>query len=278
MSFASIGRGPASAHQVHVNAATSYFDTDFAGGTLAYVPRAWMELVASTPVEAAQFDFMIMTGTNGERHIDIAIGAAGSEHIIVEKWRHNTRIDGDIVNIVSRIPVRIPKGVRVAYRWTGNFTGNTSTAAWASLLPKSPWIEQGGSRMVTFGITTNDFEGTSVDHGASNHVFGSWSEIVASTPAPLCGIRMSVRPPVAGAYTTVINKIYEIGIGASGSEVPLFNAGFPTRGNHQTSAPTYSGFTPCSIPAGTRLSVRMQCSDITRDTSDSLVHLHGIVP
>lgn len=279
MSFASVGPRFATAHREGTDYANSRFRYTFSSATLP-TPRAWVQVTAALPFEAAGFHMWTSGGNNGLTATEVAIGAAGSEVIVVEQFAHASQADGDYNFRDVFIPVRIPAGARVAFRiLTG---GSVNLGHQFSFYPVSPWSPVGGSRLEVVNAAAVDYlnglRGTQFDPGGAAHTMGAWTEIVAATARPYRALSVRFSVPNGAVFSGTLQKIFEFGVGPAGSEVGLFNEGLGCLQLQFRSVLPQIPVIPVYIPQGSRISMRLQTNDITRDISPSVVALYGLVP
>lgn len=115
------------------------------------------------------------------------------------------------------------------------------------------WSLRGNAnRYDTVGDVVSGSHGTSVTSGTTNNK-GSWYEISSSTPFMACCFIITFSGVVGGDF------LFDIGFGANPNEVAVIsNLHHSDRQSGQ--GPLTAYWLPISIPAGTRVTVRSQCS------------------
>lgn len=196
--------------------------------------------------------------------VDIAIGAASSEVIIVPDLLVSSRL-GHPATVL--IPLQVPAGARLSARCQCTSTTNIPRIA-ITLAEGPPGLVFGA--MNAHGVATGDSGGQSIDPGGSANTkpAAPFTQIVASTTFDYHGGIIAFAAAANTAMTDA-NWLVEVGIGASSSErvvVPDIHLGAQTASDVLT--PPFLGPFLCSIPAGSRISARAQCS-IT-DATDRL--------
>ncbi len=121
-----------------------------------------------------------------------------------------------------------------------------------------------------FAVRTID---TAVTSG--NNVFGAWTQIRASCPAPTIVTRVHVATSSANTQACII----EVGWGAAGAEVPIGQvAGMMSSAGANPDRVAATATTPPlafpTIPAGARIAVRTM-SDVAANTLVSLTAVRG---
>lgn len=100
-------------------------------GTTAHTkPSSWTEITAATP---AQFHGIVVglgqdglsQAPNGEALVDIALGSAGSETVLVENLAASSHVGSDAYfPTVHPVPVNVPAGARLSARAQSSDTGS----------------------------------------------------------------------------------------------------------------------------------------------------------
>lgn len=219
---------------------------------------SWVELTSGLPYAVDSLDVSLFSGTaSSDMLVDIGIGASGSEAVLVDSLYH---VAGSATARCSqyRLPIKLPAGTRIAARSRSNRPSNAvgvviyATAAEAMTVP-------GSSVVATYGATKGSSRGTSIDSGGTANAYGAWTQIVAST---LYESRwLSIGVGSGNNYVlTVADRLIDIGVGASGSEVVLLG-GLYMRDNATADILLPGVWTfDVAIPQGVRLSARTKCS------------------
>jgi hypothetical protein len=107
------------------------------------------------------------------------------------------------------------------------------------------------------------------------NVKGPWTQLLASSGEVCHGITLMIGSANTLA-STARRKFVDVGIGAAASEIviiPDLDCGNVNNWGQATSGPVVFTF-PIKIPAGTRISARMQAEATTNNTVDMLAFLH----
>lgn len=240
---------------------------------------AWSELIASASGEATML-ILYVSGTSTSTAatstlLDIGIGAASSETVIISDLAIGYAIDrANNVRLYS-IPLLIPAGSRVAARIQSQVVSKTAVLG-ADLIGGGPFESNGVPHAVdTYGANTAQSAGVSVAANATANVFGAWTQITASTARQHSGLFVGVQ--MAGS-TSTFNRDYlaEVGIGGSGSEQPITRSLCLTSSSNEEIKAFGQPFVwpmGLDIPAGSRLSMRITA---TANTTLDFT-LHGLV-
>lgn len=227
---------------------------------------AWVEIVsAAANVNRTEWLFVIIgdvvsKATNSNYLFDIAIGASGSEQIILNNLLAHTSATGTNASSYSyQFPIAIPGGTRIAARMQGTVTGNDYECFIARGRGGIGWNAL--SQVDTYGATdSGDSRGTTVAITTA-HTFGSWVEITASTTAGYKGFVVACCRMANQTSWSSGSVYYQVAVGGSGSEEIFYS------GNAMWSSNTselilgdgaVSHFIPVGIPSGERLSIRAQ--------------------
>ena len=225
--------------------------TDATASATPHTKGAYAEIIASTTSECGCIEFRIqntaLAGSSTAQLIDIAVGAAGSEVVIVPDVAvGGIGAAGNDVNI--QIPIKIPSGSRIAFRNQAEIASDTcrmsqfTTYAFdASLCPTSVDV---------LGTDTATSTGTELT-GSS----GTWTEIVASTSQAYTGLCL-VPSTSEATQDNATDVLLQVGVGAAGSEVAIGGLYVNYNANEFVASRTNFVLIGGNVPAGSRLSVR----------------------
>lgn len=245
---------------------TSGYHTSVIAHASANTKGSYVELVTTAPFDACALRITGSTNGSVSYLIDIAIGAATSEQIIVANYHVS------YMNINDRyddlFPINIPAGVRIAIRCQAT-TGGAATLMTVQLF-SATHANPGFARSVTYGAGIGDSGGTDVDAGAVLNTKGSYAEISAAMGMPTQYLVMCLDDRVNTAPAEITGDI-DLAIGAATSEqiiVPDCTYYWDANGDFLT--PRSCGFF-IQIPEGVRLAARQACG--TTDANDRIVSL-----
>ncbi len=223
------------------------------------------ELIAATTFDACGFFLNYVNPAAHKYLVDIAIRAAGAEQVVLANFHIGT-----VASMPGTVwfPLSVPAGTRLAARAQCSSAGSLALEMAANLVGSG---FQGGPRfrvVDTYGATTADSGGTSVDPGGAANTKGAYSQLTASTTRALRALAVVLGADSNQTLTTA-GYLLDIAIGAAGVEQVVipdlwFNA---TTGGRTFLAGAMGPF-PCSIPAGTRIAARGASS--TTDATDRL--------
>jgi hypothetical protein len=228
-------------------------------GTPSGTYGAWAQLIASTPFDA---DGLIVwlpdsASVSGGGSINIGVGAAGSEHIIIK---------GVILNGVNTsmhwfyAPIQVPAGSRIAFQAAEEtYTAGDCIQCGVSLMGGGYGNFAGAGMEIVNSNTGVAYEGVSVAASSTVDSYGAFTQITASTGRDYLGFMVGLddlagTTSESGGYCQL-----DIAIGAAGSEQPIiFDLPFDLPYGPPTPATFGPFFFP--IPAGTRISAKFACN------------------
>lgn len=245
---------------------TGYVTTVFASGT-AHTKGAWAALVASLPFDIDGF-YVNLRYESGFNHLfDMGIGGAGSEVVLVSNIALGPSAGigpgGFFMCEPLWIPLRLPKGTRVAAR--SQSSGANAQILMKLLLVGATFGKPGGyHRAITMGDVPASSVGTSATTGAVN-TKGSWAQLTASLPESVKHVLFSAVAPTG----TLAEFALDLGIGGAGSEVVVV----PNMYYNTTIGRGYNGIwsIPLAIRAGARVAYRGKASTATLPLTANLV-------
>jgi hypothetical protein len=233
-------------------------------GSPANTKGAWVELVAATSYEATGLTLYPSAGAGvGDFLLDVAIGAAGAEQLIVEHLLYN-RSSLAFTAVMSRLPIVIPKGVRLAARVQCSSAGGGITLRGQLHIPGVNSLD-GYSRAEGIGVNTADSGGTTIDGGTTVHTKAAYAQLIAATAHTYRCLYVLVGNQAQTARVAAFFLV-DIAIGAPGAETIIIpNVGVATNASEQV-IPQIIGPFFVTVPAGTRMAARCQCSGTTDTT------------
>lgn len=217
---------------------------------------SWTQILADTATSEVAGLLMFFANsttaaaTDTGMLLDIGTGAAASEVVQVPSLAISQQ-----GSCHTAIPIRIPGSTRVAARIQSSVASRTLSGGFA--LFATPYADRLPTSVDVLGTSTATSVGTAMS-GAS----GTWVEIIAATTRDYQALVLvpSLSDTNSGGN---VNVRYELGIGASGSEVAVTAQQFlytttPAVGATNTAsiAPGLGGIYGGYVPSGTRISVR----------------------
>jgi len=213
--------------------------------------NTFIQYSASTPSATSFIDVIHSYDSSGNwaSIIDVAIGGAGSEVVIIPNLAFTPQGDGANHGTTAHwcFPIYIPEGTRISARCTFD-----QTNTFAQILTFSGFAPSVGSGVDTIGWSSNP---TNITPNASANTKGSYTALTASSSRDYLGFVIATMGPgqTSSAYSNE-NRLLDIAIGSAGNEIPIISNYFMGRQSLQGVSPFY----PIFIPAGTRISARIQ--------------------
>lgn len=244
-----------------------------AAGT-AHTKGSYVELSASTAFDAG--GILVQLGnTSGtfDFLVDIAIGAAASEQVIVSNLLHCQNSAAVEVCPVF-IPIFIPVGSRIAVRCQAT-TASGIVVCSIQLLAYGVLSFGSLQHVESWGPNTADSGGVSVDPGAVANTKGAYSQVTAATARETKWLIVAIGNN-ADAARTAATWLVDIAIGAAASEqivIPDLRLGANSTGDDMR--PKFFAF-PFSIPIGARVAARASCSITTAGDRLFDIAIYGV--
>ena len=223
---------------------------------------AYVQLIAAT---ASDFCWVLAEPNNGDSvpySCDIAIGASGSEKVILPDMFCQASTSERITQPFS-FPLNIQAGTRVAARSQCSAASHTGSFFVAFMAWDGGNAQmEGCAGMDALGFNSGTTTGTTVTSAASVDGKGSYAQIIASTAKDYTGLIMALGAPPSAS----MNICFDIAVGASGSEIMLVKnyevtLTSPISGGNFIYSPPVSPAFFVPVQAGSRLAVRAQDSN-----------------
>jgi hypothetical protein len=261
------GAGPSEAAS---NAAASTGITLTAHAS-ANTEGAWTELIASTAYDAqwAMVTFVENSGAN-RHHTDIGIGAALSEVVLIPDLYSFGWSDTRAVNRAFLMPLRVPRGTRLAARTQASVGGATIKVV-VNLFGGGVAGGPGLNRVEAIGVAGTTL-GTAIDPGATPHT-DVVVELTAASGFAYQWMCLSLNNTADSTWAATESFLIDVMKGAASSEVVVV-PDLCVSGGTISDAPFPAALSfPCAIPAGERVSLRVRSSVGT--ASDRILNVIG---
>jgi hypothetical protein len=233
---------------------------------IANTMGTWVELSPSLPSASGGLILGGRTGATGtQHHVDIGIGPIGFEVVVAERLAVSANSANGFELL---LPLALPKEQRLAARVASTPGGGAvRLVGWA--VPSTPRTPSGYGRCVTYGAVAADTGGTQVDPGGTLNSKGAWVELTSATTLPVRALLLAVRLADNNPAPASSRWLVDIGMGPAGSEQVVVPNVFQQGGTGVNSLDLFNGPFPVSVPPGTRIAARAQCS--TTDATDRLI-------
>jgi hypothetical protein len=233
---------------------------------------SYTQLIASTSFDYNEI--LILSKLNSgstDATIDLARGSAGNEQFLIDGLRLS--LSATAAQFTSaRLPLRVPRGSRIAAQAHG-----VTPEVIIYGISHGPLSTSGYTRAEALNISSN--KGTSIDAGASANTLTAWSQLVASTSRNYNALMIMTGGAGRTAGTAAASWLIDVGLGGAGSEQTLFKQLLAFEFSSTifgTEPPSYGPF-PCSIPSGSRIASRLQCSTSTSGRRALDVAAYGFI-
>lgn len=230
---------------------------------------SYTQLTASTTLDICALAVCLQETNNTTRHcaVDIAVGASGSENVIIS----NLFVEGGTNGANGQdylFPINIPAGTRISARaQNGSATADGPTANVVGF--DGSFGQTGSAGIDAIGYLSATTYGTLLTASATANTKGSYVQLSASTPVDYAGFWIRPSLPSGGAGATA--GLVDLAIGASGSELVIL-PNFQVCCVQPPATPHFLGPFWIPIPAGTRIAARMQA---TAASATCGLHLYG---
>jgi hypothetical protein len=232
-----------------------------------------LELIASTIAAADHivvFFYMASVGSVEEVSIDILIGPA-TEQVLIENIPFSGRVALGSTHDTMSFPIHIPAGTRISTRVQAD---SAVTMGIGVALYKGNGKSYGYTAAKGYGITAQ-YGGTAVDPGAvANTKNATPVELVASTGEQINGFWVHVGQNENLTVNASTGVFVDILVGANPNEKVIVSNHFVISNTNENAFP--SVFYDIVIPAGSRISCQMQCSDTDATDRVRTVALVGL--
>lgn len=224
-----------------------------------YEEGGWVQIAAATSFDYAAIQLMLnnSTSTATRQHLDFAVGPAGNERIILE----NLLVDACAAwrpSIGLRLPIHVPAGSRLAARQAKDSSYGASRNMDVTLVGIAGGFgiaAPSAGEAITYGALPATVDGTLVDAGPTLNMFGAWTEITAATARQHSYIAAVFGTSSIASGAALCNVTWQLAIGPAGSEQPIAQYQTYISNSNAPHLPA-SVEARCSIPEGTRLSMR----------------------
>lgn len=205
--------------EASLTASSSEGTTITASGT-THTKGSYTTLIASTAEDSYSMAVLInnvgVASTNAHMLVDIAIGGAGSEVVIIPNlMAGNAGVWANAMGggVMYHFPIGIPQGTRVSARCQASTASDTCGVV--------VWLEQGhglpghwiGSRVTAYGVDSANSSGVAHTPGSTS-AYATATQIASSTSNPIRQMQIGID---MGTDTTGTNMrgLVRIGLGAT---------------------------------------------------------------
>lgn len=234
---------------------------------------SWFELIASTSSAANEVLISIVPGTSVQYVIDIGIGGAGSEVVVVPNLL--TGKSGQSTGHFLTIPLTIPSGSRVSWRVISQ--GNSQVGVGVHLFFRTYSTESPLDDLISYGVDPDSASqyGTTVDPGGTSNTKGAYAEISSSvSKGNFVTLAFSNDNQ---SSTTNGPLLIDLATGGAGSEVVIV----PDLAiNYESTEFMRQPYTviEVAVASGDRISIRAQSTNASSDRNFDVGLYVGVGP
>lgn len=229
----------------------------------------WTQLIAALAYDTDWLHVMLHDDNLPNNLWDIGVGANPNEKVVVSNLLFNGRGGSENYGHLL-LPIHLTKGQRLVAR---KQSATNNGVGYIIAQPMGPTFASGDrfQRCTTYGANTADSGGADLDPGGSANTKGTWQQIVASTTNPMRALAVGLGTRGNAVIGVLTRWLIDIGIGANPNEKVLIpNIGY-IAGTSEVYGPPLCGPFFVSVPAGTRISARAQCTNT--DATDRLLDI-----
>lgn len=235
---------------------------------------AWAELVAATSLESFGFwlsySDVFITATNTSMLVDIGIGAAGSEVVIVPDINCAGAERG--LGKQTFWPLFVPAGVHIAARTQAVIASDTVNVRIFLLQSPQTFDPYIFNTCTAYGVDATNSRGTSYTPHATAFTKGSWAQVSASSSRDHRAWQVIVDPLGSTALTGAALYV-DIGAGAAASEqVVSPDSYFVSSVQEIVDGPVVPVPAYCPVASGTRIAVRGSASGASMSALGAIVY------
>ncbi len=229
---------------------------------------SWVQITAATTADCNLFSFStLVNASNRNFSVDIGVGAAGSEKVIINDMLFSENSNNDN-GLIYQFPIHIPSGTAISARSQVSDTSATGVRVNFDL-SDGAWTQMEGPAGVdTIGYSTTTTKGTSITAGA-NSAKGAYAVLSSSTSRDYMGIVIAFDFLVLGAPSD--RTLWDVAVGAAGSEKIIIADYFTVPGGGYWQ-PMTTAFYPVFIPSGTAVSARAQTNNVATQTRGMVLY------
>jgi hypothetical protein len=229
--------------------------------TSAHTKGSWTEIDSSIPEGVTGFWVVVEGGDTYRYLFDVGIGSGPTTIISNAYWYSRPYLSGHKM----WFPIALPPGEALSVRLQSG-SSSQRVAGFMVIYQVGPFVSSSPmAGTETWGITAGSTIGVQLDPGATGNTKSSWTEIVSSTTHSCRAFQLMIGhgsdqyPP---SIPSVIWWLIDIAIGAASSEETILEN---LSMNQDTASDCFGGNTfvgpfEMVIPAGSRVSARLQCN------------------
>lgn len=234
---------------------------------------AYTQLIASTTFDYDGFwvTLCLPNSASSQNLVDIAIGAGGSEKIIIADIPF-IALSGRYFGYCFYVPLAVAAGSRIAARIHRSSAASSTVVISLLGVQGGPWAAASFGRSTTYGTVLASAKGTQVDPGATANTRGAVTQIVASTTNPIRAFLVfGLRSQLGTSNTTDNSLLMDILYGPSTEKVLIPYLSFAMGGTDDVWQPEMAGLFFVDLPAAIRLSAQAQANTTSANSREIAV-------
>lgn len=246
---------------------TNSMGTGVASSTTANTKGSYVELFGSPTTSDMTWAHVTIdcspfsVGGAESSAIDLAIGASGSQQVVVSNLLNYGQVAGDTYDYTCSyfFPLALPSGTHL---WARSQTTQTSgDPVGVSLIGfDSSFHDAPGASCScydTYGFVSGSTMGTTLTASGTANLKGAYSTIVSSVAHAIQGFFLAFDSQGSGSNTLAL---IDLAIGAAGQEVVIMPNILVFSNSAGVVMPQTTPFIPIAIKLGTRIAARCQSS------------------
>lgn len=219
---------------------------------------SYTTVIATTACEGKGLLLDLQAGNIDDKLIDIAIGAAGSETIIIADIFQGARVGQFQGNISLYFPVRVPAGVRLSARCQ---CSNASRTTFVGVTLFKGDERQSGilplaGKIVTLAAVAGSSRGTTITPSSSANTWLAWTQLAATADADIYALMVAIGNAGTTSKTAAMYR-FALGIGAAAGESTILEWVGGVVGSTYRCSGYELGFVPCKVGSSQRLAHRV---------------------
>ena len=239
-----------------------------------YAKGSWSQLIAATPFDSGlMMVYLSRVDLGGAFLVDLAIGGAGSEQVIVSNLNTITGGSGDNT-CRYLLPIIVPAGVRLSARSSYTVAGSNSVNVSATLFGRS--LSQPPAFSGVDLISVDRVNVGQIPYHQLNgtiNVRSAWMQHTAATTREYKAIALA-QAGYASAAGAPAYIVLDYAMGGAGAEQPFLTDIGLAVDNTSFGRMDVAGPLPIPIPAGVRISSRAM-SNVSNANNYAICGLYG---
>jgi len=200
---------------------TSSAGTTITASSTTHTKGSWTQMVSDTGGRslgiAIWLDNTATSNTNTSMLVDIGIGGAGSETVLIPDLAAGYALNPSVANVAHSyfFPLFIPAGSRIAARAQAQIASDTVVCR-VNLFQRPMGVGWVGTRVTAYGVTSASSRGTTCTASGTMNTYGTAGTLSASTANGIKYMQVGMQGNSSAALTDS-RVLADIRLGASTS-------------------------------------------------------------